>query len=477
MQSRYHAIADALIHRHKSSVDGSVVLKHETWTPHNVKSIYLDDTRCIIRFYDSTDAIDIDLTKTVRGSKEVQSDNALDKRDDIFSILYATLNGVSANIKNIREFVIFVDPQKGKPSEQLEALGLSALKTKKSVFNCLDVLCVDKSQLSMQNYIKLIENTKQAYAQKLQTRYSSKQSIEMQYANQELLIWSTDPPAAGAKTSTFLVQSAGTKIAKACSDRKALSLIKKNDFWFLVLSFRAENRVNQICIQDFNIGNYPADSELRKYISDYYWKPLCAEVLLNKLCPEVSSDVQSWIKALCNITSMTNTATTLFRNHAWLETLLSDKACKEFLQVCISKAYTPAKSILNSVSISDKSKKFFDITKSLAPETGTEQDSVLFCDLVLTYFAFTTFLLIPYKNLQYQIMPKYILKRKEQFTDFKLPFNTAIPAETLAKVIPGVASDIRLKEVLTLMYSRDILKYTTDLNLALSSAKSVLKGD
>lgn len=476
MQSRYHAIADALIHRHKSSVDGSVVLKHETWTPHNVKSIYLDDTRCSVRFYDSTEAIDIDLTKTVRGSKEVQSDNALDKRDDIFSILYATLNGVSANIKNIREFVIFVDPQKGKPSEQLEALGLSALKTKKSVFNCLDVLCVDKSQLSMQNYIKLIKNTKQAYAQKLQARYSSKQSIEMQYANQENLIWSTDPPAAGAKTSTFLVQSAGTKIAKACSDLKALSL-SGNKSWIRVLSFRAENRVNQICIQDFNTGNYPADSELRKYISDYYWKPLCAEVLLNKLCPEISSDTQSWITALDAITSMTNTATTLFRNRAWLETLLSDKACKEFLQVCISKAYTPAKSILNSVSISDKSKKFFDITKSLAPEMGTEQDSVLFCDLVITYFAFTTFLLIPYKNLQYQIKPEYILKRKEQFTDFKLPFNTAIPAETLAKVIPGVASDIRLKEVLALMYSSDILKYTTDLNLALSSAKSVLKGD
>lgn len=476
MQSRYHAIADALIHRHKSSIDGSVVLKHETWTPHNVKSIYLDDTHCIVRFYDSTEAINIDLTKTVRGSKEVQSDNALDKRDDIFSILYATLNGVSANIKNIREFVIFVDPQKGEPSEQLEAFGLSALKTKKSVFNCLDVICVKANELSMQKYSNLIKAVKQAYAQKLQTRYSSKQSIEMQYAKQELLIWSTDPPTAGASTSTFLVQSAGTKIAKACSDLKALSL-SGNKSWIRVLSFRAENRVNQICIQDFNIGNYPADSELRKYISDYYWKPLCAEVLLNKLCPEVSSGTQSWITALCSITSMTNTATTLFRNHAWLETLLSDKACKEFLQVCISKAYTPAKSILNSVSIPDKSKKFFDITKSLASGTGTEQDSVLFCDLVITYFAFTTFLLIPYKNLQYQIAPKYILKRKEQFTDFKLPFNTAIPAETLAKVIPGVASDIRLKEVLALMYSSDILKYTTNLNLALSSAKSVLKGD
>lgn len=476
MQSRYHAIADVLIHRHKSSVDGSVVLKHETWTPHNVKSIYLDDTRCIVRFYDSTDAIDIDLTKTVRGSKEVQSDNALDKRDDIFSILYATLNGVSANIKNIREFVIFVDPQKGEPSEQLEALGLSALKTKKSVFNCLDVICVKANELSMQKYSNLIKAVKQAYAKKLQTRYSSKQSIEMQYAKQELLIWSTDPPAAGAKTSTFLVQSAGTKIAKACSDLKALSL-SGNKSWIRVLSFRAENRVNQICIQDFNIGNYPADSELREYISDYYWKPLCAEVLLNKLCPEVSSNVQSWIKALCNITSMTNTATTLFRNRAWLETLLSDKACKEFLQVCISKAYTPAKSILNSVSISDKSKKFFDIIKSLAPETGTEQDSVLFCDLVLTYFAFTTFLLIPYKNFQDQIVPKYISDRKKQFTDFKLPFNTAIPAETLAKIIPGVKSEARLKEVLALMYSSDILKYTTDLNLALSSAEFVLKGD
>lgn len=476
MQSRYHAIADALIHRHKSSVDGSVVLKHETWTPHNVKSIYLDDTSCIVRFYDSTEAIDIDLTKTFRGSKEVQSDNALDKRDDIFSILYTTLNGVSANIKNIREFVIFVDPQKGEPSEQLEALGLSALKTKKAVFNCLDVLCVDKSQLSMQNYIKLIENTKQAYAQKLQARYSSKQSIEMQYANQELLIWSTDPPAADAKTSKFLVQSAGTKIAQACSDLKALSL-SGNKSWKRVLSFRAENRVNQICIQDFNIGNYPADSELRKYISDYYWKPLCAEVLLNKLCPEVSSDTQSWITALDAIASMTTTADTFFEKQAWLATLLPDSACKAFLQDCVSKAYSPAKNILNSVSISSSSKKFFDITKSLAPETGTEQDSVLFCDLVLTYFAFTTFLLIPYKNLQYQIMPEYILKRKEQFTDFKLPFNTVIPAETLAKVIPGVASDIRLKEVLTLMYSSDILKYTTDLNLALSSAESVLKGD
>lgn len=477
MQSRYHAIADALIHRHKSSVDGSVVLKHETWTPHNVKSIYLDDTHCIVRFYDSTDAIDIDLTKTVRGSKEVQSDNALDKRDDIFSILYTTLNGVSANIKNIREFVIFVDPQKGEPSEQLEALGLSALKAKKSVFNCLDVICVKANELSMQKYINLIKAVKQAYAQKLQARYSSKQSIEMQYANQENLIWSTDPPAAGAKTSTFLVQSAGTKIAKACSDRKALSLIKKNDFWFLVLSFRAENRVNQICIQDFNIGNYPADSELRKYISDYYWKPLCAEVLLNKLCPEVSSDTQSWITALDAIASMTTTADTFFEKQAWLATLLPDNACKAFLQDCVSKAYSPAKNILNSVSISSSSKKFFDITKSLAPETGTEQDSVLFCDLVLTYFAFTTFLLIPYKNLQYQIKPTYILKRKEQFTDFKLPFNTVIPAETLAKVIPGVVSDIRLKEVLALMYSSDILKHTTDLNLALSSAKSVLKGD
>lgn len=476
MQSRYHAIADALIHRHKSSVDGSVVLKHETWTPHNVKSIYLDDTHCIVRFYDSTDAIDIDLTKTVRGSKEVQSDNALDKRDDIFSILYATLNGVSANIKNIREFVVFVDPQKGEPSEQLEALGLSTLKTKKSVFNCLDVICVKANELSMQKYNNLIKAVKQAYAQKLQTRYSSKQSIEMQYANQENLIWSTDPPAAGAKTSTFLVQSAGTKIAKACSDLKALSL-SGNKSWKRILSFRAENRVNQICIQDFNIGNYPADSELRKYISDYYWKPLCAEVLLNKLCPEVSSGTQSWITALDAIASMTTTADTFFEKHAWLATLLSDNACKAFLQDCVSKAYSPAKSILNSVSISDKSKKFFDITKSLASETGTEQDSVLFCDLVITYFAFTTFLLIPYKNLQYQIKPEYILKRKEQFTDFKLPFNTAIPAETLAKVIPGVASDIRLKEVLALMYSSDILKYTTDLNLALSSAKSVLKGD
>lgn len=476
MQSRYHAIADALIHRHKSSVDGSVVLKHETWTPHNVKSIYLDDTHCIVRFYDSTDAINIDLTKTVRGSKEVQSDNALDKRDDIFSILYATLNGVSANIKNIREFVVFVDPQKGEPSEQLEALGLSALKTKKSVFNCLDVICVKANELSMQKYINLINAVKQAYAKKLQTRYSSKQSIEMQYANQENLIWSTDPPAAGAKTSTFLVQSAGTKIAKACSDLKALSL-SGNKSWTRVLSFRAENRVNQICIQDFNIGNYPADSELRKYISDYYWKPLCAEVLLNKLCPEVSSGTQSWITALDAIASMTTTADTFFEKHAWLATLLSDNACKAFLQDCVSKAYSPAKNILNSVSISPSSKKFFDITKSLAPEMGTEQDSVLFCDLVLTYFAFTTFLLIPYKNLQYQIAPKYILKRKEQFTDFKLPFNTAIPAETLAKVIPGVASDIRLKEVLALMYSSDILKYTTDLNLALSSAKSVLKGD
>lgn len=476
MQSRYHAIADALIHRHKSSVDGSVVLKHETWTPHNVKSIYLDDTHCIVRFYDSTDAIEIDLTKTFRGSKEVQSANALDKRDDIFSILYATLNGVSANIKNIREFVVFVDPQKGEPSEQLEALGLSALKTKKSVFNCLDVICVKANELPMQKYTNLINAVKQAYAQKLQARYSSKQSIEMQYAKQELLIWSTDPPAAGDKTSTFLVQSAGTKIAKACSDLKALSL-SGNKSWERVLSFRAENRVNQICIQDFNIGNYPADIELRKYISDYYWKPLCAEVLLNKLCPEVSSGTQSWITALDAITSMTITADTFFEKHAWLATLLSDNACKAFLQDCVSKAYSPAKNILNGVSISPSSKKFFDITKSLAPEMGTERDSVLFCDLVLTYFAFTTFLLIPYKNLQYQISPKYILKRKEQFTDFKLPFNTAIPAETLAKVIPGVASDIRLKEVLALMYSSDILKYTTDLKLALSSAKSVLKGD
>ena len=476
MQSRYHAIADALIHRHKSNVDGSVVLKHETWTPHNIKSVYLDDTRCIICFYDSTRPMNLDLTKTVRGSKEVQSDNALDKRDDIFSILYATLNGVSANIKNIREFVIFVDPQKEQPAALFESFGLSALKTKKAVFNCLDVLYVNKSQLSMQDYFKLINNTKQAYAQKIQARYSSKQSIEMQYANQDGLIWSTDPPAAGAATSTFIVQSAGTKIAKACSDLKALSL-SGNKSWIRVLSFRAENRINQICIQDFNTANYPADSELRKYISDYYWKPLCAEILLNKLCPEVSSDVQSWISALGNITSMTNTATTLFRNHAWLETLLSDKACKEFLQVCSSKAYMLSKSILNGVSVPDKSKKFFDAVKSLAPETGTEQDSILFCDLILTYFAFTTFLLIPYRNFQDQILPKYILERKEQFTEFSLPFNTAIPAETLAKIIPGVKSEARLKEVLALMYSKGILNYTTDLNLALNSAQSVLKGD
>lgn len=474
MQSRYHAIADALIHRHKASVDGSVVLKHGTWTPHNVKSIYLDDTRCIIRFYDSTNPVNIDLTQTVRGSKEVQSDNALDKRDDIFSILYATLNGVSANIKNIREFVVFLDPSNA--SEQLEALGFSALKEKKSVFNCLDLICVDVSQLSMQDYINLIRDTKQAYAQKIQARYNSKQRIEMQYSNPEGLVWSTDPPAAGATTSTFEVQSAGTKIAKACSDWKALSL-SGNKSCKRVLSFRAENRVNQICIQDFNTVNYSADIELRKFISDNYWKPLCAEVLLNKLCPEVSPVVQSWITALDKITSMTNSAITLFRNRAWLETLLSDKACKEFLQVCISKTYTPSKSILNSVSISDKSKKFFDIAKSLALEAGTEKDNVLFCDLILTYFAFTTFLLIPYKNFQEQITPDYILERKSQFTDFELPFNTVITADTLEKIVPGVSYEVRLKEVLALMYSSGILNYTTDLSLALRSAQSILKGE
>ena len=477
MISRFQTIAKALVLDHKKlAADNKAVLVHKTWTPHNVKSIYLTSDKCAIRYYKRYNNKDTE-------SISLAGCSSSDEDKKLFDMLYSSsaLGGISANIKNIREFVVFYDSKKENRIELANSLGLEGLEKHKSLFVHLSVIFVDINILPVDSYFKLLDAERERLYNEFSARYAKKDRLDLAYSNSESLFWSTNPPTVNDTTYSFEIHNEGTKIKNTYSDLYLLQQIKARDKsqaqgWECVLY--ANNQTHEY----FNIGDYPADEELRKFISDNYWKPLAAQAILRKLFPKIdlTDEVKDWTDVLTSITSMKGSAKTYFSCRTWLSMLLNVDLKKTLISVCKERSGTLSSSLLDSLPVPDDCKEFFkimskDAVSGISPQAY--ENYCKFCSLVFAYYAFAIFLLFPYKNIAGEIDSNYIAERKQSFKIFPLPVRTNITRPELATVVArmnGTRITPTLKSTIEEIYAQGVFEYTQDKNSALTCAKSII---